>query len=110
LVAGDFNEVLYSNEKEGGVPRPMHMMQSFRDALVDCELDDMGFAGDPFTWRRRRLRECLDRAVCNGQFHGLSPHARVINAEHTKSDRRPVFVDTEGEVIGGPTTCTSKEI
>lgn len=101
MVAGDFNEVLYSHEKEGGAPRPMHMMQSFRDALVDCELYDMGFAGDPFTWRRRRLWERLDRAVCNGQFHGLFLHARVINADHTKSDHRPIFVDTEGEVTGG---------
>lgn len=78
----------------------MSMMERFRDALVDCELEDMGFSGDQFTWRRRRLRERLDRAVCNGQFHGLFPHAKVINAAHTKSDHRPIFVDTEGDLQG----------
>ena len=41
------------------MPLPMHMMQSFQDALVDCELDGMGFTVDPFTWQRRRLRDVL---------------------------------------------------
>lgn len=57
VVIGDFNQILYSYEKEGGAPCPMRMMQDFRDALVDCELEDMGFTGDQFTWRRRRPRE-----------------------------------------------------
>lgn len=43
VVVGDFNEILYSHEKEGGAPRPVGMMQNFRDALVDCGLEDMGF-------------------------------------------------------------------
>ena len=56
LIVGDFNEILYSHEKEGGALRPMHMMQNFRDALVDCELEDMGCSGELYTWRRRRIR------------------------------------------------------
>lgn len=27
MVVGDFNEILYSHEKEGGAPRSLHMMQ-----------------------------------------------------------------------------------
>lgn len=76
----------------------MQMMQQFHDALVDCELEDIGFFGDQFTWRRRRLRERLDRGVCNGELHGLFPNAKVINAEHSKSDHRPIVLDIDGEV------------
>ena len=54
VVIGNFNEILYLHEKEGGARRPDRMMQEFREALVDCQLDDMGFMGDQFTWRRRR--------------------------------------------------------
>lgn len=97
MVVGDFNEIVYSHEKEGGAPRPVRMMQNFRDALVDCELDDMGFSGEQFTWRRRRIRERLDSAVYNAGFHGLFPHATVTNAPHLKSDHRPVVLDTEGD-------------
>jgi hypothetical protein len=28
-------------------------MDSFRDALQVCELADLGFEGDPFTWRNQ---------------------------------------------------------
>jgi hypothetical protein len=49
IVIGDFNEIMYSDEKEGGNPRPQGYMQAFRDVLSDCELFDLGFNGDPFT-------------------------------------------------------------
>ena len=32
-VIGDFNEILYSSEKEGGAPRHQSRMQAFQDAL-----------------------------------------------------------------------------
>jgi hypothetical protein len=66
IVIGDFNEILFSHEKEGGNPRPPSFMQAFQDALIDCELEDLGFSGDNFTWKRGRIRERLDMAVANG--------------------------------------------
>lgn len=35
LVAGDFNEILYSHEKEGGNLRPVKMMEDFREVLTN---------------------------------------------------------------------------
>jgi hypothetical protein len=52
MMLGDFNEILSNTEKEGGNLRPQRCMQGFRDALYNSELDDMGFQGDIFTWRR----------------------------------------------------------
>lgn len=63
---------------------------------------EMGFVGEQFTWRRRTLWECLDRAVCNGAFLGLFPAAVVTNAAHTKSDHQPVGLDLEGCSRYGP--------
>lgn len=54
LVAGDFSEILYSHEKEGGNLRPIKMMEDFQNVLADCGLEDLGYAGDIFTWRRGR--------------------------------------------------------
>jgi len=51
LCSGDFNEILFNCEKEGGVPRAEACMEGFRKALEDCDLHDLGFTGDPFTWR-----------------------------------------------------------
>jgi len=33
LLMGDFNEILYNIEKEGGRPRPQRQMQAFHDVL-----------------------------------------------------------------------------
>lgn len=49
LCVGDFNEILLSCEKEGGLPWSQCCMDWFREALEDCELVDVGFEGDPFT-------------------------------------------------------------
>jgi hypothetical protein len=57
LLVGDFNEILYAHEKEGGNPRPLAMMQKFRECLSDCGLEDLGYIGDPFTWRRGNQRK-----------------------------------------------------
>ena len=51
LCAGDFNEVLYGHEKKGGTPHRQRSMESFRMALAECGLHDLGYFGDKYTWR-----------------------------------------------------------
>ncbi|KAM0880448.1 hypothetical protein ACQ4PT_033570 [Festuca glaucescens] len=95
LIMGDFNEVLYAHEKEGGNTRPLGMMQKFRECLSDCGLEDLGYIGDIFTWRRGEIRERLDSAVGNERWLTMFPYAAVINEEHARLDHRPIVVDTE---------------
>jgi hypothetical protein len=92
---GDFNEILYLHEKEGGNPRPQQYMNAFRDALVDCDLKDLGYLGDRFTWRRGRIRERLDRAVANPGFMNMMPNVAVTNMKFQRSDHRPILLDAE---------------
>jgi hypothetical protein len=92
---GDFNEILYSHEKEGGNPRPQGYMISFRQALMDCRLEDLGFTGDMFTWRRCQIQERLDRVVGNGEWMLLHPNANLQHLEFSKSNHRPLLLDTE---------------
>ncbi|KAL5779494.1 hypothetical protein ACOSQ2_010231 [Xanthoceras sorbifolium] len=49
LIAGDFNEIIYSFEKIGGLIRFARLMSDFRDVLDDCALEDLGFRGNQFT-------------------------------------------------------------
>jgi hypothetical protein len=71
LCAGDFNEILFHHEKEGGVPHGQGCLDRFKEALEHCGLEDLGFSGDVFTWRNKQQREKdyiherLDRAVGN---------------------------------------------
>jgi hypothetical protein len=101
MVIGDWNEILYSHEKEGGNPRPLHFMQAFRDALTDCSLEDLGYTGDIFTWRRKRtrhgpgIRERLDRACANESWAQLFPYASLANLDMIRSDHRPILMDSD---------------
>lgn len=106
FVLGDFNEMLMGSEKEGGALRPQRCMQSFRDTLNECNLFDMGFVGDIFTWRRGETRERKDRAVCDQRWNTMFPLARVINDDCSKSVRRPIVIDTN--YLAGPGAINSK--
>jgi exonuclease III len=103
LCLGDFNEILSNSEKQGGVPQPLVCMDNFKDALHACDLVDIGFEGDPFTWRNNSkvaktyICERLDRATANTEWCTLFPSFRVVNGEHFHSDHRPVIVYLEDD-------------
>ncbi|KAG0523282.1 hypothetical protein BDA96_07G110100 [Sorghum bicolor] len=106
LCAGDFNEVLYQHEKEGGVPRPQNSMDRFKQALEVSELHDLGFEGNVFTWRNKQskgeshIRERLDRAVANFEWLAKFPLVRVKNGDTYHSDHRALVVCTEDDLVG----------
>ena len=68
LIMGDLNEILFDSEKEGGRVRPERYMKAFRDTLDDCNLTDVGYVGDCFTWHRGTMRERLDRGLANSSW------------------------------------------
>ena len=70
-------------------------MQAFRDALSECELEEMGSTGAVYTWSRGPIKERLDRAICNLRWNLFVPHAGVVTGEMTKSDHRPLVIDTD---------------
>jgi hypothetical protein len=78
--------------------------------LESCELHDLSFIGDVFTWRNKQtkgthVRERLDRAVANGEWRGKFPMVLVKNGDTYRSDHRPVIILTEktpgGRSAGG---------
>jgi hypothetical protein len=95
LVLGYFNEILYHYEKEGGRARTQRQLQAFHDALADCELADMGYTGDIFTWQRGKIRERLEWGVTNARWNTKFPNAGLVNGEMLKLDHRPIIVDMD---------------
>jgi hypothetical protein len=55
---------------------------------MDCGIEDVGYAGDLFTWQRGKIRECLDHGVANAQWNSMFPNARLVNGEMVKFDHR----------------------
>ncbi|XP_021759621.1 uncharacterized protein LOC110724507 [Chenopodium quinoa] len=97
LFGGDFNEILSYDEKEGGEDNERSVMTPFRDTLQDCDLRDLGYEGQWFTWERglsmrTLVRERLDRFVANTKWFDLVTSSLVENLIREKSDHSPIFL------------------
>ncbi|KAK3225835.1 hypothetical protein Dsin_005697 [Dipteronia sinensis] len=98
LCMGDFNEVLEDVGKLGGSARNWWAMTDFREALNDCNLEDMGYVGPRFTWSNKRngsetIMERIDRALCNESRRTMFPQFVVRHLDFWGSDHRPVVVE-----------------
>ncbi|KAB2605929.1 hypothetical protein D8674_005646 [Pyrus ussuriensis x Pyrus communis] len=73
-------------------------MVGFRNALSGCQLQDLGFVGNKYTWETTRgggLRVRLDRAVASQSWLDLFPQFRVTHLKPTTSDHIPVLLEWE---------------
>lgn len=67
-------------------------MDRFKQALEVCDLHDLWFEGDVFTWRNKQMtgkthiRERLDRAVANCEWLERFPLVHVQNGDPYHSD------------------------
>ena len=54
IVGGDFNAILYKEEKCGGARQAIGC-KKFGAWMKDCAMEDMGFVGSKFTWKGGRF-------------------------------------------------------
>ncbi|KAL6191285.1 hypothetical protein ACLB2K_037676 [Fragaria x ananassa] len=96
LLGGDFNEILWAMEKEGGQIRAEKQMDGFREALNVCDLKDLYFTGPCFTWRGNRhgeeIKERLDRFVVNRTWLQMFPASKVTHLLPSESDHLPILI------------------
>ncbi|KAK1678041.1 hypothetical protein QYE76_038889 [Lolium multiflorum] len=112
LVVGDFNEALWPEEHFSATTRPAGQMQAFRDALNDCRLTDLGFAGVPYTFDNMRngranVKVRLDRAVATMDWRDMYADTRVQHLISPCSDHCPILVSLTKEERGArrPQKC-----
>ena len=100
LCAGDFKEILKGVEKQGGSNRSHAHMQLFRDTMDKCGFIDMGFNGNPFTWKKyfrdgQIIQGRLDRILAKNEwllrFGGSTVHHLTCNT----SDHCPLLIILE---------------
>ncbi|KAL8465405.1 hypothetical protein ACS0TY_034784 [Phlomoides rotata] len=98
LCVDDFNEILSDHEKLGGNLNNADRMRDFLYCLEACELFDLGFVGNKFTWSNKQagvsnIQERLDRGLVN--YHWMTKFLHVVlkHLTHLLSDHCPVLVD-----------------
>ncbi|GMI91034.1 hypothetical protein HRI_002772700 [Hibiscus trionum] len=99
LIVGDFNEIAFLNEKEGGLVRSDRQMREFRRVLSDCAVEDIGYKGRWYTWEKGKfssnnIRERLDRGVANSSWFNLFPGYVLDHLSYSTSDHCPLLLNT----------------
>ncbi|KAA3479433.1 Retrovirus-related Pol polyprotein LINE-1 [Gossypium australe] len=90
MVIGDFNVILSSNEKIGGLLAGKRCPH-FGNFVDLANLHDLGFRGPPFTWHRGNLFERLDHALGNEVWVNYFPNSLTTHLPRIKSDHRPLL-------------------
>ncbi|GAV69667.1 Exo_endo_phos domain-containing protein, partial [Cephalotus follicularis] len=102
LCMGDFNEIMFHWEKEGGTNRANRQLMVFKSVIDDCHLCDMGYSSPTFTWNNgwagadaTRIR--LDRCLCNEVFWSAFPSMKILNLITLASDHCPVYMALQNQ-------------
>uniref|UniRef100_A0A803PYN2 Uncharacterized protein n=1 Tax=Cannabis sativa TaxID=3483 RepID=A0A803PYN2_CANSA len=98
MVIGDFNEILYSHNKQGGNLRSANQMDEFRSVLDSCQLNELPFNGDPFTWIKGRhnvdtIKERLDCCFTNNSWTSHFQPLVTSHLDYFSSDHRAIAVN-----------------
>ena len=102
FITGDFNDILCSDEKDGGTDRPDGSISDFRTFFSEGDLFDLQHTGDPLSWRGNRVNgvvRCrLARAASNTKWADNFPFARCQYLGFEGSDHKPLisFFDKGG--------------
>jgi len=101
LLAGDFNETAYLEERNHGSPEMLRRCNRFKQLIENNGLIDLGFFGPNFTWTRglnqeNRKEARLDRALCNMEWRGRFQEAAVRHLIRACSDHSPLLIAIDG--------------
>ncbi|KAI0504096.1 hypothetical protein KFK09_015043 [Dendrobium nobile] len=92
-VGGDFNIIANANERRGGKCPNYKAMEDFNEMINDCNLNDIGFCGSPFTWNRANLFQRLDRILFNNDWLARFSGTNVEHLSRTLSDHVPLLLN-----------------
>lgn len=96
LVIGDFNEITNQGEKFGGRPIKQNRARLYVHTMDTCNLLDMGYNGQKYTWSNMRrnnpIFERLDRGWVNLEWMATYPNSSLWTLPRVTSDHCPLVV------------------
>jgi hypothetical protein len=97
LVFGDFNLIMHPSEKQGGRDHHHNIMNLALDMLNNCNLIDLGYHGDPFTWTNNQvngdhIKERIDRFCATTSWLTRFPRCTNYHLMSYTSDHNPILL------------------
>ena len=97
-IGGDFNEVLFPNERSRG-GRLSNSMRRFSDILNDLDLRDLPLQGGPYTWSgglNGSSMSRLDRFLVTADWESHCNKVTQRRLPRPVSDHFPIMLDSDG--------------
>ncbi|XP_074342593.1 uncharacterized protein LOC141680200 [Apium graveolens] len=98
VLIGDMNNIVHQEDKRGGRPYPLWLVNGFQKCLEDCGLHDLELDGYPYTWgtgygTSNWMEIRLDRALVSNSFMQQFREAKLTNLKITTSDHSPILLE-----------------
>lgn len=95
IVGGDFHVVLEAIERRG-----WSNSLDFSQCIVECDLHDLGYSGNDFTFcnNRQGADRCwsrIDRVLANDEWLECFPSSMVLHLAAANSDHRPLVLKAD---------------
>ncbi|PKU62205.1 hypothetical protein MA16_Dca011498 [Dendrobium catenatum] len=91
-VGGDFNVIFNANERLGVNSPNINAMEDFNSMISTCDLQDIGFFGNAYTWSRDNLWQRLDRILFNNDWIAKFHMIHVEHLSKTASYHAPLLL------------------
>ncbi|XP_075091507.1 uncharacterized protein LOC142171714 [Nicotiana tabacum] len=100
LVDGDFNVIVYEEEKIGGIPVSLNEVEDFRHCINTCNLFDLDFKGSIYTWwngrtNDDRISKRLDRCLAKIKFKHMLHGVVATHLSKTSFDHCPLIISCD---------------
>ncbi|KAJ8434654.1 hypothetical protein Cgig2_034088 [Carnegiea gigantea] len=95
-VLGDFNVVLYSGDRMGGIDIHDFEVKPSADCIATCELQELRFLGPYFTWSNKTIWSKIDRVFTNALWYGLFGVSQTRYLPNSRLDHTTMVIESPG--------------
>ena len=93
-VMGDFNAVLYPEDRQGGTMVQDFEVRPFQECITNCELQEARYRGPYFSWTNHTVWTRIDRVFTNTLWYGVFDFCQTAYLPHSLSDHTPLVLET----------------
>jgi len=91
-ILGDFNAVMYKEDRIGGNVVSDHEIKELQDLVTQCELQELPTSGPYYSWTNKTIWSHIDRAFINAYWYGTFDYTHTRYMAPGISDHRPLLI------------------
>ncbi|KAJ8435393.1 hypothetical protein Cgig2_009644 [Carnegiea gigantea] len=91
-VLGDFNAILHTEDRMGGIEVTDSEIRDFVDCVFNCELQEMQSTGAYYSWTNKTIQTRIDRVFNNSPWYNGFDNTHMSYMANSLSDHNPILI------------------